>query len=180
MDANGDGALTVDEVADRYDASVHPDVVSGAHSKNEILQNFLANFDGTLGPKSAIVTKEKLLAYYANVSAAIDDDEYFELMVRNVWHLPGGEGAGEGTTARRLLVTHEDGTQTVEALDGDMEVGRDDLRVRPLLWLFFLGALVHCMWCQVVCRKLRYSVHHWIRYWSTLQSVVDACLGCCM
>ena len=110
---------------------MHPDVVGGAHNANEVMANFLATFDGTLGPKSAIVTPEKLLAYYANVSASIDSDEYFELVLRNVWHLGGGEGGAGGgaTTTRRLLVTHEDGTQTVEEIGGDFDVSKDDLKV---------------------------------------------------
>lgn len=94
-----------------------------------MLNNFLACFDGSLGPKSAIVTPEKFLAYYSNISASIDTDDYFELVLRNVWHLPGGEGASAATSTRRLLVTHEDGTQTVEELEGDFDVSKDDLKV---------------------------------------------------
>ena len=30
--------------------------------------------------------------YYNNVSASIDNDDYFELMIRNAWHISGGEG----------------------------------------------------------------------------------------
>jgi hypothetical protein len=127
MDRNRDGALTVDDVAGRYDTSVHPDVVGGAHNENEVMANFLAMFDGSLGPKSAIVTPEKFLAYYANVSSSIDNDDYFELVLRNVWHLPGGAGS---TAQRRLLVTHEDGTQTVETIGSDFDVSKDDLKAR--------------------------------------------------
>lgn len=36
LDANGDGALTVDDVATRYDVSHHPDLVSGAASEKEV------------------------------------------------------------------------------------------------------------------------------------------------
>jgi hypothetical protein len=49
-------------------------------------------FDGSLGLKTKIITPDRFAAYYANVSASIDDDDYFELMIRNVWHLSGGEG----------------------------------------------------------------------------------------
>ena len=28
--------------------------------------------------------------YYTDLSAGIDDDEYFEMMMRNLWHISGG------------------------------------------------------------------------------------------
>lgn len=37
-------------------------------------------------------------------------------MIRNAWHISGGEGWCENTTCRRVLVTHKDGTQTVEEI----------------------------------------------------------------
>ena len=70
------------------------------------------------------VTARCCVQYYQHVSASIDGDDYFELVLRNVWHLDGGN------TSRRLLVTHEDGTQTVETIGDDFEVSRDDLKVR--------------------------------------------------
>lgn len=38
------------------------------------------------------VTPDEFVAYYNNVSASIDNDDYFELMIRNAWHISGGEG----------------------------------------------------------------------------------------
>ena len=66
--------------------------------------------------KDAVITKSEFEHYYANLSASIDRDDYFELMIRNAWHISGGEGWAANTTNRRVLVTHADGRQTVEEI----------------------------------------------------------------
>ena len=38
------------------------------------------------------VTTDEFIDYYKDVSASIDEDDYFELMIRNAWHLDGGSG----------------------------------------------------------------------------------------
>jgi len=42
--------------------------------------------------KDGIVTIEEFEDYYKDMSASIDNDDYFELMIRNAWHIKGGEG----------------------------------------------------------------------------------------
>jgi hypothetical protein len=37
--------------------------------------------------KDGKVTFNEFLDYYSNVSASIDDDKYFELMITNAWNL---------------------------------------------------------------------------------------------
>ena len=76
-------------------------------------REFLDTFD-VGGVKDGKVTPEEFCNYYANVSASIDNDDYFELMIRNAWHISGGEGWSANTANRRVLVTHTDGRQTVE------------------------------------------------------------------
>ena len=49
-----------------------------------------------------------------------------QLMIRNAWHMSGGEGWCENTTCRRVLVTHEDGKQTVEEIKNDLGIAADD------------------------------------------------------
>jgi hypothetical protein len=62
------------------------------------------------------VTAEEFIKYYGNVSSSIDDDDYFELMIRNAWHISGGEGWCANSSCRRVLVGHSDGSQTVEEI----------------------------------------------------------------
>jgi WD40 repeat protein/Ca2+-binding EF-hand superfamily protein len=125
MDKTGDGEITVDDLAGVYDCSLMPDVISGKITETEALRAMLNAFDQ--GEKDGIVTKDEFKAYYRNIGAAIDSDDYFELMIRNAWHISGGKGAYANTTSRRVLVTHEDGHQSVEEITDDLGIAPDDI-----------------------------------------------------
>eukprot|EP00941_MAST-03F_sp_MAST-3F-sp1_P004880 g4880.t1 len=98
LDASGDGQITIEDIEDKYDASKHPDVLSGKKSEREALIDFMNQWEGFGGDSDGIVTKEEFANYYRDISASIDDDDYFELMIRNAWNLKGGEGWCESTT----------------------------------------------------------------------------------
>lgn len=68
--------------------------------------------------KDGIVNPEEWIDYYKDVSASIDDDDYFELMIRNAWHIAGGKGQYENTTIKRELVRDADGTERVVMAKG--------------------------------------------------------------
>jgi len=42
--------------------------------------------------KDGIVTLEEFEDYYKDISASIDSDDYFELVIRKAWKIAGGEG----------------------------------------------------------------------------------------
>merc|ERR1719326_299517 len=86
MDKTGDGIIDPEDVIDTYDASKHPDVLAGKKTSDEVLREFLDTFD-VGGEKDGKVTRNEFMNYYANVSSSIDDDDYFELMIRNAWHI---------------------------------------------------------------------------------------------
>ena len=123
LDKTGDGLVTIEDIAMAYDASKHPDVVAGTKQAFEVLGEFLNNFDQE--PFDGQVTLEEFEHYYGSISASIDRDDYFELMIRNAWHISGGAGAAANTTCKRVLVTHADGSQTVEEIQDDLGVAAD-------------------------------------------------------
>lgn len=117
--------MTIEDILSIYDASQHPDVMDGKITEKEALGEFLDQFD-TL-EKDGIVTREEFLDYYRDVSASIDGDDYFELMIRNAWHISGGEGAMENTSNLRVLVIHGDNSEEIVEVKNDFGMDRDDI-----------------------------------------------------
>jgi len=111
LDRTGDGVVTIDDIKDQYDVSFHPKFKSGEKSKQAILEEFMSQWDTI--KKDGIVTPEEFIEYYKDVSASIDDDDYFELMIRNAWHIAGGKGQYENTTIKRELIKDADGNEKV-------------------------------------------------------------------
>ena len=126
LDKDGSGVIEPDDIVDAYDASKHPDVISGKKTANDVYREFLDTFD-VGGVHDGKVTRDEFVNYYDNVSACIDDDDYFELMIRNAWHISGGEGWCANTANRRVLVTHADGRQSVEEIKDDLGLTADDV-----------------------------------------------------
>jgi Ca2+-binding EF-hand superfamily protein len=99
LDRTGDGIVDIEDLRGVYDSSNHPDVKMGKKSKDEVLFEFLDTFEmhheqvvrltQTGSGRDHRVTQEEFLTYYEQVSASIDDDRYFELMIKNAWNLEG-------------------------------------------------------------------------------------------
>jgi calcyphosin len=124
LDADRSGEVTLDEIAARYNASQHPRVLSGESTAEEVLLEFVSLWNRN---SDSVVSWWEFLDYYKTLSASIENDDYFELMMRNCWHLSGGTGAAQNTTARRVLVTFYDKTQRVVELENDLGIGPRDL-----------------------------------------------------
>lgn len=92
LDKDGNGVLEIADIKGVYNARKHPDVLGGKKTEDDILGEFLETFEAhhTLlhgGRRNRQVTKEEFLEYYNNVSASIDNDQYFELMMKSAWKL---------------------------------------------------------------------------------------------
>ena len=90
LDKDHSGEVTIEDVAAAYDVSQHPDVKAGKTTPKDVLSEFMSQWDK--GVKDGKITRDEFLEYYKDVSASIDDDDYFELVIRNAWHISGGEG----------------------------------------------------------------------------------------
>jgi Ca2+-binding EF-hand superfamily protein len=128
MDKDGNGLLEVADIVDVYDARKHPEVMSGRKTEQEVFAEFLDTFEASGGGnRDGKITFEEWTHYYANISAAIDDDDYFELMMRNAWHISGGSGWSANSSNRRVLITAADGSASVREVPNDLGVKREDV-----------------------------------------------------
>ena len=115
LDSDNSGSVDINDIKNKFDASKHPGVIAGTMTVDEVLNEWLSTFE-VGGKVDGLVTPDEFVHYYMNVSASIDDDDYFELMIRNAWHISGGEGWCANSSCRRVLVLHTDGRQTVEEI----------------------------------------------------------------
>jgi len=82
----------MDDIKDTYDAKRNSDVLLGKRTEQAVLNEFLETFEAHHNmmnnqEKDAQITPEEFLDYYKSISASIDDDNYFALMMNNSWNL---------------------------------------------------------------------------------------------
>mmetsp|Transcript_4658 Transcript_4658/g.7917 ORF Transcript_4658/g.7917 Transcript_4658/m.7917 type:complete len:437 (-) Transcript_4658:275-1585(-) len=99
------GTVTVEDIMKQYDASQHPDVTAGTRTAASVFKEFLDTFDG--GDQHGAVTSDEFLAYFTGVSASIDDDDQWEHVLRNTWHI----------------------SDDTDAMSSTLEVGKSDVKV---------------------------------------------------
>lgn len=132
MDRDGSGVIEWNDIEGVYNAKSNPDVIAGRKTDKEVVMEFLSSFEkpSRLSKSGGVfdgqISIDDFMNYYSNVSSSIDDDDYFELMIRNSWHISGGEGWSANTTNKRVLVTHFDGRQTVEEIKNDIGLKTND------------------------------------------------------
>jgi len=122
LDKDGSGTVDARDIASAYDVSQNPAVQSGKVSPDDAMLQFLQHYDGNSDGK---VTLEEFIESYQWVSASIESDDYFELMMRNAWHITGGEGWCANTSNLRVLVKHSSAPDEVVEVVHDMGLPRD-------------------------------------------------------
>ncbi|XP_070599546.1 calcyphosin-like protein [Erythrolamprus reginae] len=86
LDKTGDGVITIEDLQGVYNVKHHPKYQNGEWSEDKVFRTFLDNFDSPYD-KDGQVTTEEFMNYYAGVSASIDTDVYFIVMMKNAWKI---------------------------------------------------------------------------------------------
>ncbi len=85
LDKSGDGVVTASDVLHIYDVSKNPDFLERRLTKEQIVQNFLNQFDGPRGNDDGKISLDEFLDYYSDMSMGIPSDEYFVRMLESTW-----------------------------------------------------------------------------------------------
>lgn len=92
LDHDESGHVDMDEIKKLYCCKKHPDVMNGKKTEDEVYAEFMETFQlhaalKGKGVKDREITREEFQEYYENISASIDRDDYFELVMNNAWKL---------------------------------------------------------------------------------------------
>ena len=85
MDKDGSGFINVTDIIAVYDVSKSKEFQEGKKTREQILGEFLNNFDGAKGNNDGIVTRQEWNDYYTDLAMSTPSDEYFVRMMEQVW-----------------------------------------------------------------------------------------------
>ena len=79
------GYIRVTDVTENCDFSLHPNVAENSISTDEALQEMLKTFVQGNDDQGNVFWIE-FLDYYRGLSLVIDDDSYFEYIIKKMWN----------------------------------------------------------------------------------------------
>lgn len=102
LDKDGSACIDFSDLGSVYDASRHPDVISGKSSAEDVIKVFLNGFE-TGKTKDGKVTKAEFLGYYEDLGASIPSDEHFIRMMESCWKIGRGDAAAAASNMGKLI-----------------------------------------------------------------------------
>jgi len=85
FDADGSGVIEAADLKGVYTANMHPKVISGEMTEDEVFLEFLANFGDK--NRDGKISRAEWRDYYAAVSSSIDNDDHFVELMKAAWKL---------------------------------------------------------------------------------------------
>jgi len=118
FDVTGDGVINIEDLKKAFRTAEHPEYLTGQRSEDDIFNEFLRNFD-TISHDGEVSFVE-FEQYYENIGAMVENDDYFEAIVRNAWQLEGATGGH----SMKVHVTDSFGRGQRVEIRGELNVDR--------------------------------------------------------
>jgi hypothetical protein len=77
---------SLDDLLGAFNASGHPDVISGDREAEDIVRELIDAFSDPSSPEDTI-EYQKFEDFYSNLSAYVEDDAYFKTIMEQTWNL---------------------------------------------------------------------------------------------
>jgi Ca2+-binding EF-hand superfamily protein len=75
MDRDGSGVINSLDLKGIYCAKEHPDVIAGKKTEDQVLKEFLNNFESTAGNRDGEISASEFMVYYEELSMGIPNDD---------------------------------------------------------------------------------------------------------
>lgn len=85
LDKDGSGVLNVKDIINIYDVTKNKEFIEKKKTREQILSEFLNNFEGVKGNRDGIISKQEWDDYYTDLATSTPSDEYFVAMMESVW-----------------------------------------------------------------------------------------------
>lgn len=73
---------------------MNPEFIEGRKTKEQILTEFLTNFEGAKGNRDGTISMDEFVDYYTDLSMSVPSDEYFVRMMESTWQCPENDADG--------------------------------------------------------------------------------------
>jgi len=90
LDKAGTGVLRVSDIAAVFDVSQNAAFIERRKTREQLLREFLSNFDNVKNDSSTI-TVEDFVDYYRDISMNFPADEYFVRIIESTWQVTEDE-----------------------------------------------------------------------------------------
>lgn len=105
LDRDGSGLITVEDIIKNYDISHVKEVQDGKKTKEEVIGEFLMNFEGVHGNRDAKISWEEFSDYYTDMAMSIPSDDYFVQMLESTWCIAEDEDSSVSKDRIKHLIS---------------------------------------------------------------------------
>ncbi|KAH9589350.1 hypothetical protein LSM04_007252 [Trypanosoma melophagium] len=121
-----DGIVRLRRLVDLIDVDSMDTVMNGSVTSSEAHNAFMEQWDL---PLDTYISFNTFLSFFRDASFEINSDQEFEVLMRNVWHLSGGNGKSMNTSCRRVRVVHRNGRITYQEVKNDLDIKDNDANI---------------------------------------------------